>query len=157
MADRVTPDQRSKMMAAVRSRDTIPEKKVRSIAHGLGFRFSLRRKDLPGRPDLVFPRLKAVIFVHGCFWHRHAGCSRTTSPATSRAFWEAKFGRNVSRDAEALARLGDSGWETLVVWECELRKLDSLTQKIRRFLQSSHLKVQRSPTNVERPKRVRRT
>lgn len=157
MADRFTPDQRSRMMAAVRSRDTVPERKVRSIAHQLGFRFSLRRKDLPGRPDLVFSRLKAVIFVHGCFWHRHAGCSRSTSPATNRAFWEAKFSRNVLRDAEALARLADTGWKTLVVWECELRKPDTLTQKIRRFLRSSHLKVQRSLTNAQRPKRGRRT
>jgi DNA mismatch endonuclease, patch repair protein len=157
MVDRFTPDQRSKMMAAIRSRDTVPERKVRSIAHRLGFRFTLRRKDLPGRPDLVFPRLKAVIFVHGCFWHRHADCSRSTSPATNRAFWEAKFNRNVSRDAEALARLGNSGWKTLVVWECELREHSKLRQKIRRFLQSSHLKVLRSLTNVERQKSARRT
>jgi DNA mismatch endonuclease, patch repair protein len=144
-------------MAAVRSRDTIPERRVRSIAHQLGFRFSLQRKDLPGRPDLVFPRLKTVIFVHGCFWHRHAGCSRSTTPATNRVFWEAKFSRNVLRDAKALAQLENSGWKTLVVWECELRKPDTLAQKVKRFLRSSHLKAQRSLTNVARPKRVRRT
>jgi DNA mismatch endonuclease, patch repair protein len=155
MADRFTTGQRSKMMAAVRSRDTIPERRARSIAHGLGFRFSLRRNDLPGRPDLVFPRLKAVIFVHGCFWHRHPGCSRSTSPATNRAFWEAKFRRNVSRDAETLAQLRASGWKTLVVWECELGKLNTLTRRISRFLRSSHLKVRRSLKNVEHPKRVR--
>ena len=157
MADRFTSEHRSKIMAAVRSRDTIPEKKVRSVAHRLGFRFSLRRNDLPGRPDLVFPRLKKVIFVHGCFWHRHHGCSRTTLPGTNQAFWEAKFDRNILRDIKALAELQAQGWQSLVVWECELKQFENLTERIKGFLQETQAGVPQSLKNDERRQRMRRT
>jgi DNA mismatch endonuclease (patch repair protein) len=139
-------------MAAVRSRDTIPEKKVRSVAHRLGFRFSLRRSDLPGSPDLAFPRLKKVIFVHGCFWHRHPGCSRTTLPATNRDFWKAKFDRNTLRDIKALRELQALGWKPLVVWECELKLFNSVVEKIKDFLEEPQTKTPLSPRNGGRQK-----
>lgn len=157
MADRFTPEHRSKIMAAVRSRDTVPERKVRSIAHRLGFRFSLRRSDLPGRPDLVFPRLRSVIFVHGCFWHRHPGCSRASSPATNRAFWEAKFERNILRDADTLAQLHSLGWKSLVVWECDLKEPDDLARRIKGFLIAPLSEVPPSPKNGVHRKRTLRT
>lgn len=156
MADRFTTEHRSKIMAAVRSRNTVPERKVRSIVHRLGFRFSLRRNDLPGRPDLAFPRLKSVIFVHGCFWHRHPGCPRASTPATNQAFWQAKFERNVRRDVDALARLQSLGWKSLVVWECELKELDNLEKRIRDFLNAPLSKGRPSPKSVARLKRTLR-
>jgi len=97
MSDRLTRKQRSILMAGVRTKHTGPELKVRSIAHGASYRFSLHRKDLPGRPDIVFPRYKSVVYVHACFWHQHKGCSKSVLPATRKDFWTAKLSRNVSR------------------------------------------------------------
>ena len=119
--DRVTPEQRSKMMAAVRSEDTRPELLVRRELHARGYRFRLHRRDLPGTPDIVFPSRKSVIFVNGCFWHGHE-CPSGALPATRRAFWEAKIARNKDRDARSRAELEASGWSVLVVWECDLRQ-----------------------------------
>lgn len=108
-------------MALVRSSDTKPERVVRKLAHGLGYRFRLRRRDLPGSPDLVFPGRRAVIFVHGCFWHRHdaPGCWRSRLPKTRPEFWVPKLNGNVARDAGVEAELRERGWRVLVVWECE--------------------------------------
>jgi DNA mismatch endonuclease, patch repair protein len=106
-------------MARVTGRDTRPEMAVRRAAHALGLRYRLHRPDLPGRPDLVFPRHRGVIFVHGCFWHRHPGCRRTTSPKTRREFWQAKFDANIERDRRAYATLEADGWRVVVIWECE--------------------------------------
>ena len=109
-------------MRAVRSKDTTPELAVRKLAHALGYRFRLHRRELPGSPDLVFPGRRKVVFVHGCFWHRHAGCARGAStPATRRGFWEAKFARNVARDRRDRRRLRAAGWGVMVVWECQTR------------------------------------
>lgn len=112
---------RSLMMSKVRSRDTAPEIRVRKLAHALGFRFRLHRHDLPGTPDLIFPRYKIAIFVHGCFWHRHPGCDRSSTPSTNIDFWLAKFERNQLRDAQAITSLESMGWQVHVIWECDTR------------------------------------
>lgn len=114
----VSPGRRA-LMGRVRAKNSRPEMAVRRAAHALGCRFRLHRRDLPGTPDLVFPRLKKAIFVHGCFWHRHPGCPRTTSPKTRATYWREKFQTNVARDAARLAELRELAWDVLVVWECE--------------------------------------
>src|SRR5262249_41647910 len=102
MTDRITPQQRSLVMAAVASRETSPERMVRRLVHALGFRFRLHRPGLPGRPDLTFPKLKKVIFVHGCFWHQHKGCGKARLPVSNVEYWQEKFKRNSERDAAAI-------------------------------------------------------
>lgn len=119
MADRITPAHRSWNMSRIRGRDTTPEKLVRSALHRVGFRFRLNVKDLPGRPDIVLPRYNTVVLVHGCFWHRHRGCSNATTPSTNRAFWGAKFDENKARDVRNLRKLRARGWNVHVIWECE--------------------------------------
>lgn len=120
MTDRLTPRQRSRLMARVVGKDTKPEWILRSALHRLGFRYRLGGGGLPGRPDLMLPKYRAVVFVHGCFWHRHADCKRATLPRTNAAFWKEKLERNVARDAEAVAALEAAGWKVIVIWECEL-------------------------------------
>jgi DNA mismatch endonuclease, patch repair protein len=122
MADIVDKATRSRMMAGIRGRNTAPELALRREMHVRGFRFRVHRHDLPARPDLVFPKYRAAVLVHGCFWHRHRGCHFTTTPSTNKAFWREKFSGNVARDRRNLARLQEAGWRTAVVWECELRK-----------------------------------
>jgi DNA mismatch endonuclease, patch repair protein len=134
MVDRLTRELRSALMARVRSRDTAPERQVRSIAHRLGFRFRLHRRDLPGSPDVVFPKFGALIFVHGCFWHRHKNCKRASIPATRTSYWMAKFSRNIERDAIARRRLRKLGWRVLTLWECEIRDGSKTGRRIERFL-----------------------
>ncbi|WP_311202876.1 very short patch repair endonuclease [Rhizobium sp. SRDI969] len=112
--------QRSSNMRAVRSGDTNPELIVRKLLHALGFRFRLRRADLPGKPDIVLPRYQTVIFVHGCFWHRHT-CKRASTPKTRTEFWEAKLAGNVARDRRVIDELRALGWRVVVIWECETR------------------------------------
>lgn len=124
--DIVDASTRSRMMGAIRGKHTLPERAVRSAAHGLGYRFRLHRRDLPGTPDLVFPRLRVAILVHGCFWHRHEGCRWSTMPSSNIAFWEAKFRRTVERDRTNEAALLAAGWEAIVIWECETRDPDAL-------------------------------
>ena len=125
---------RSALMRRVRGKDTTPERAVRGAAHALGYRFRLHRRNLPGTPDLTFPRLRKVIFVHGCFWHRHAGCSRTTTPKTRAAYWHEKFQQNVERDQRNVAALRALGWEVLVVWECETFDRTALVATLSRLL-----------------------
>jgi DNA mismatch endonuclease (patch repair protein) len=107
-------------MSRIRGKDTKPEKTLRKILHRLGLRYRLYGAGLPGKPDLVFPRYRTVVFVHGCFWHRHAGCAIATTPKSNTLFWQAKFEKNVSRDARVVADLQALGWTVFVVWECEL-------------------------------------
>jgi DNA mismatch endonuclease, patch repair protein len=121
-------------MRAVRAKNTWPELAVRSMAHAMGFRFRLHQPDLPGKPDLVFPRLRRVILVHGCFWHRHRGCRATTTPKANAGFWVAKFRRNLERDRATINTLRRHGWEVLVVWECQARDKIKLQRILRRFL-----------------------
>ena len=117
--DIVDTETRSRMMSRIRGTDTKPEMAVRRLAHRMGYRFRLHRRDLVGNPDLVFPGRRKVIFVHGCFWHRHSGCRRAYSPKSNVGFWNEKFASNVARDAAALAQLQAEGWQPLVIWECE--------------------------------------
>jgi DNA mismatch endonuclease, patch repair protein len=121
-------------MAAVGTVSTGPELVVRRLVHGMGIRYGLHRKDLPGTPDMVFSSRKKVIFVHGCFWHRHFGCSKATNPTARAHFWADKFEKNVERDRRVQQALKRSGWKTLVVWQCELRNPKSLQTKLARFL-----------------------
>jgi len=122
-------------MKAVRGKNTKPELVVRSIAHAMGFRFRLHRHDLPGTPDLVFPRLRRVILVHGCFWHRHRGCGAATIPKDNATFWAEKFRRNVERDRAAVNALREEGWQVLIVWQCQTRDAPELRRKLQRFLE----------------------
>lgn len=108
-------------MARVRGKDTAPELRVRRVAHRMGLRFRLHRKDLPGRPDLVLPKHRLAVFVHGCFWHRHPGCSRASTPSTREDFWQAKFDANIARDSRQVAELEALGWTVLVIWECGVK------------------------------------
>jgi len=124
MADVVDGATRSKMMAAIRSADTKPEMRLRRELHARGFRFRLHDRSLPGRPDIVLPRWRAVIEVRGCFWHRHEGCRLTTNPATRPEFWRDKFRRNTERDSRNESMLRQAGWRVAVVWECSLRSRD---------------------------------
>lgn len=121
MADSLSSERRSWNMSRIRGRNTGPELRLRSLLHHAGFRFRLHPKQLPGRPDVVLPKHRTVIFVHGCFWHRHPGCQNTTTPSTRREFWQEKFDGNVSRDARNRAALEAAGWTVLTVWECELK------------------------------------
>ena len=121
---------RSRNMAAIRGKETAPELAIRRILHAMGLRFRLHRKDLPGSPDIVLPRHRIVVFVHGCFWHRHEGCRYTTVPKTRKEFWLAKFESNVLRDRRNQADLEQLGWRVLVVRECEMRKPEALRNRI---------------------------
>lgn len=121
-------------MAAIRSRNTKPEMIVRRLVHRLGFRFRLHRRDLPGRPDLVFPRLRKIVEVRGCYWHMHDCSFGRVTPRTNANFWHVKRSGNVRRDMRNLARLRALGWEVLVVWECQTRDLSALKGKLARFL-----------------------
>ena len=118
--DTLSPEERSKRMSLVRSQDTKPEMRVRRLAHALGYRYRLHYKSLPGRPDLVFPSRKRVIFVHGCFWHQHPGCRRAVLPASRLDYWLPKLAGNQSRDAAARAALEAAGWQVAELWECAL-------------------------------------
>lgn len=133
MTDIVTARKRSLIMAAVRSVNTRPEIVVRRLVHGFGYRFRLHVKDLPGKPDMCFRRDRKVIFIHGCFWHCH-GCKQTRHPSTNVEYWGPKIAGNVMRDRKVKAALKKLGWRYLVVWECQLNRLDRVEQKIRSFL-----------------------
>ena len=120
MVDIVDTETRSRMMSNIRGKDTKPELILRRALHARGLRYRLHVKDLPGKPDLVFPKFRAVVFVHGCFWHRHPGCAKATTPATRVEFWQEKFRANVLRDQKNSERLTETGWRICTVWECEL-------------------------------------
>jgi DNA mismatch endonuclease (patch repair protein) len=119
--DFLSKAERSERMALIKGRDTKPERILRRLLHSFGLRYRLHSKDLPGKPDLVFRKFGAVVFVHGCFWHRHAGCSIATVPKTNWEFWEEKFRLNVKRDSRAVRALRTLGWRVFIVWECRLR------------------------------------
>lgn len=123
MADVFTKVERSRVMRRVKSADTKPEMRVRRWLHAQGFRFRLHRKDLPGKPDIVLPKHKTVILVHGCFWHGHPGCKAADLPASNREYWERKIGRNTERDERNRRLIEKLGWRVVVVWECELGEL----------------------------------
>ena len=127
-------EQRSRNMSAIKSKNTKPEIKVRKVLHSMGYRFRLHSKDLPGSPDIVLPKYKTIIFVHGCFWHRHENCKYASTPKTRKEFWENKFRANVKRDLEIQEKIKNIGWKYVVIWECEARNIESIEEKIKRFL-----------------------
>jgi len=135
--DRFTPEERSEIMRRVRGVDTGPELQVRRLVYSMGFRYRLHCSDLPGRPDLVFRKLKKVIFVHGCFWHQHPGCVRSALPKSRSSYWQEKLLNNARRDAKAMRQLRRDGWKVLVLWECQLAADRKLPQVISRFLKAS--------------------
>lgn len=133
--DTLTTAERSEIMGRVRSKNTRPEIAVRRLLHGMGYRFRLHRSDLPGKPDIVFPRRRVAVFVHGCFWHRHAGCPSTRTPKSRVAFWTGKFNDNTRRDRAARRALRRAGWRVLVVWECQVANAERLVNRVRRFME----------------------
>ncbi len=130
--DRLTREQRSWNMSRIRSTDTKPELVVRRMLTGMGLRYRLHRAGLPGKPDIVLGPRRLVIFVHGCFWHRHRGCREATMPSANRAFWQAKLEGNAARDQRHRAALRKLGWRVVTVWECETRKPDRLARRLER-------------------------
>lgn len=132
--DNVNPRRRSEIMALVRAKNTAPEMRVRRLVFSMGYRYRLHDRSLPGTPDLVFRSPRKVIFVHGCFWHRHARCALARMPKSRLEFWRPKLEANRERDRKNVARLRRTGWRVMVVWECELTKLAPLSVRIRRFL-----------------------
>lgn len=134
MVDTLTPSERSERMSRVRHKDTKPEMVVRRLVHGMGYRYRLHGKDLPGKPDMVFRARRAVIFVHGCFWHRHPGCGLARLPESHTDFWVRKLEENRERDKRNQAKLRELEWRVLVIWECELRDLEGIRNKLKGFL-----------------------
>lgn len=141
MTDIFSPQKRSWNMSRIKSKDTAPEIRVRSALHRAGYRFRLHVKDLPGKPDIVLPKYKTVIFVHGCFWHRHKGCSNATMPSTNQAFWKEKFKQNVERDKREQAELEKRGWKVIVVWECKINKLFSIKSLLKQLKKNMSLEI----------------
>lgn len=134
--DKLTPEQRSKCMSRVRSKNTKPEMIVRRLLHSRGYRYRLHDTHLPGKPDLTFAGRRKVIFVHGCFWHMHKGCKQAGIPKSRVGFWQLKLESNRARDELNIARLAEMGWRVLVVWECELWDTEAVTKKLEEFLKS---------------------
>lgn len=138
MADPLSVEARSRLMGRVRQKGTAPELEVRSALHRLGFRFTVNgplNRRLPGRPDIVLPRHRFAVLVHGCFWHRHAGCAKTTTPKARTEFWQAKFSANIARDERVISALKALGWQVLVIWECDAKfGREALMKTLRRLL-----------------------
>jgi DNA mismatch endonuclease (patch repair protein) len=133
--DNLNEQRRSENMRRIKSKNTKPELLLRSLLHRQGYRFRVHLKDLPGRPDIVFPGRRKLIFVHGCFWHQHGSCREGRLPGTRREYWLPKLTRNQERDAKAIQQLREQGWETKIVWECEIeRSLDETLDSIQQFL-----------------------
>lgn len=139
MTDVVDLVTRSRMMRGIGPRDTVPELAVRRYLHAAGLRFRLHGRGLAGTPDIVLPKYQTVVFVHGCFWHRHRGCRFATNPATNSAFWSAKFAANVSRDARNARMLRHLGWQVLVIWECQTRREEAIDRMFWRIVCNSGL------------------
>ena len=136
MVDKFSREERSRIMSRVKGRDTDPEKKVRSLLQAMGYRFRLNQKSLPGSPDIVLPKYKKTVFVHGCFWHGHKGCRRAARPTSNADFWNRKIEGNIKRDSVKLRELRKLGWKATVVWQCQIRDMRSLEKRLERFLQS---------------------
>lgn len=132
--DVFSPLKRSDIMSRIKGKDTKPELELRSCLHRLGFRFRIRRKDLPGKPDIVLPKYKTIIFVHGCFWHRHSGCKYAYTPKSNVEFWTNKLEGNITRDQIIQKKLESQGWRVLIVWECSVKTLIENTTLLREML-----------------------
>jgi len=156
MADIISPAARSAVMSKIRGGNTAPEMTVRRLLFSRGLRYQLHRKDLPGKPDLVFPRFKAVIFVHGCFWHAHGnGCHLSKRPSSNTTFWDVKLNRNLERDREVRTQTLAAGWRICTVWECSIRgrrqeKLEELADTIQAWLHSEEKEFETDPVNKEK-------
>ncbi len=124
--DHLTKEKRSWNMSRIRSKNTNPEIAVRSLLHNLGFRFRLHRKDLPGKPDIVLSKYNVVVFVHGCFWHRHPGCKYAHTPKSRQGYWKNKFNQNIERHKKVANELEERGWQIIIIWECEIRYIEKL-------------------------------
>jgi DNA mismatch endonuclease, patch repair protein len=133
--DVFTTEERSALMSQIRGKDTKPELTVRRLAHALGYRFRLHRRDLPGAPDLAFPGRRKVVFVHGCFWHQHPGCRYAYRPKSNLEFWKSKLAANTRRDTCVLQKLREEGWSPLVIWECEISNLQNLANRLKFHLE----------------------
>ncbi len=137
MADQISPEHRSWNMSRIRGKDTKPEKIVRSILHKSGYRFRLHRKDLPGKPDIVLPKYNTIIFVHGCFWHRHKNCRFAYTPKSRKEFWNAKFRDNKRRDKKNQKKLKNLNWRVITIWECQTRNLELIRKIIKKNLEGT--------------------
>jgi DNA mismatch endonuclease, patch repair protein len=131
--DTISKERRSWNMSRIRSKNTKPELLVRSLLHRTGFRFRLHASKLPGRPDIVLPKWKTAIFVHGCFWHRHTGCGFAYSPKSRKAFWQNKFTENVKRDVRKASALSSLGWKVITIWECEVARPTEILERLERI------------------------
>ncbi|MGH6850586.1 MAG: very short patch repair endonuclease [Methylocella sp.] len=131
--DQIAPERRSALMARIKGKNTGPELRARKVAHAMGLRFRLHRAGLPGKPDLVFPRWRIALFVHGCFWHQHAGCPRASFPKSRTEYWERKLRKNVERDPLVFAALKALGWRVVVIWECETNDPGYLARMLRKY------------------------
>ncbi|WP_372922379.1 very short patch repair endonuclease [Roseovarius sp.] len=154
MTDIVDQQTRSRMMAGIKGKNTKPELALRRALHARGFRYRLHSTKVHGRPDLVLPKHRAVVFVHGCFWHRHEGCRYATTPSTRQEFWQRKFVANVARDAAVRRRLLEDGWRVATVWECALRKPDQITastERLSAWLQSDEHKIEIGTEDSQSP------
>lgn len=152
MIDTIDKANRSLLMANVKGKNTAPELLVRKRLHRLGFRFALHDKKLSGRPDLVLPRHQAVVFVHGCFWHRHSSCAYATTPATRAEFWFDKFQKNVERDARNISKLKEQGWRVFVVWECGLKhEPEKILKKLARGIKQKRCEGLELPETPSKP------
>lgn len=134
MSDTLTIPERSLLMAKIKGKNTRPEIAVRSLLHRAGFRFRIHVARLPGKPDIVLPKHRTVVFVHGCFWHRHRGCKASTTPKSHKRFWSDKFTRNVANDRKHLGQLRRLGWKVVVVWECQLKRPERVLARIEKVI-----------------------
>lgn len=148
--DHLTPEKRSWNMSRIRGTETSPERKVRSMLHRAGYRFRKNVSTLPGKPDIVLPKYRTVIFVHGCFWHRHKGCKQATTPGTNTEFWQKKFERNVANDRKHARQLRRLGWHVITVWECQLEKPDKVLQRLENLLTAKE-RTERKTNLLGRP------
>ena len=137
MVDNLSPEKRSWNMSQIRCKDTKPEKIVRSLLHNMGYRFRLHKKNLPGKPDIVLSKYKTIIFVHGCFWHRHDGCKFAYTPKTRAGFWEKKFEGNINRHKKVEQELKDLGWKVFVIWECEIKNSEKIADRIKNIFKDN--------------------
>ena len=131
-------EKRSDIMAKVKGKNTKPELLVRSVLYKMGYRFRLYRKDLPGNPDITLPKFKKVIFIHGCFWHSHKNCKRSKRPTTNYEFWNKKLNKNILRDKKVIKQLNEMGWESLIIWTCEIKDINTIKQKLDNFLKGDN-------------------
>jgi|LGVC01.1.fsa_nt_gb DNA mismatch endonuclease (patch repair protein) len=139
MVDVFSQKKRSEIMQKIGAKHSKPEKYVRSIVHRMGYRFRLHRKDLPGKPDMVFPKYRKVIFVHGCFWHGHEGCPRAKRPSSNKKFWSEKLKKNIERDKKNQEKLNKMDWDYIIIWQCQIKKgrEEELCQTLTNFLKGS--------------------